>query len=95
LWIEGVFFAFDLPAESSLLSFLECWLRIPGALDLTVTDPFKQEAYQMLRLLPLPVIPSDQVVQTKTVNYLVLDEEESRIVALNTDGLGMIRALRS
>jgi len=94
LKIEGVFFAFDLAPERSLLSFLHCWLRIPGVLDLTVTDPFKQEAYHALRSLPFPVIPSDQVERTQTVNHLILDEEGGCLLALNTDGLGMVRALR-
>lgn len=94
LKIRGVFFTFDLPAERPFLSFLDRWLRIPGALDLTVTDPFKREAFRVLRSLPLPVTACEQVEQTQTVNHLILDEEGGRVLALNTDGLGMIRALR-
>ena len=93
LKIEGVFFTFDLPAERPFLSFLDRWLGIPGALDLTVTDPYKREAFGVLRSLPLPVACSEQAEQTQTVNHLILDEEGGRVLALNTDGLGMIRAL--
>jgi shikimate 5-dehydrogenase len=92
---RGVFFAFDLLADCSVGSFLEHWLRIPGALDLTVTDPFKQEACAVMGSLPLPVLPSQQVEETQTVNHLILDETGGRIFALNTDGLGMVGALRN
>lgn len=93
LGVKGVFFAFDVPAEKDLLSFLIRWVRVPGALDLTVTDPYKHEVYRALQTLPLPVTPFDQVEQTQTVNHLILDGKDRRILALNTDGLGMIRAL--
>jgi len=93
LGVKGVFFAFDVPVEKDLLSFLICWVRVPGALDITVTDPYKHEVYRALQTLPLPVIPFDQVEKTRTVNHLILDRKESRILALNTDGLGMIWAL--
>jgi len=93
LGVKGAFFAFDVPTEKGLLSFLIRWVRVPGALDLTVTDPYKHEVYRALQTLPLPVTPFDQVEQTQTVNHLILDEKDRRILALNTDGLGMIRVL--
>lgn len=93
LGVKGVFFAFDVPADNDLLSFLIRWVSVPGALDLTVTDPYKHEVYRALQTLPLPVISFDQVEQTRTVNHLILDEKDRRILALNTDGLGMMRAL--
>lgn len=93
--VKGVFFAMDLPAESGISLFLDQWLSIPGVLDLTVTDPFKQEVFLSLQSLPLPVIPTEQVERTGSVNHLILDEEGGRVLALNTDGLGMIRALRA
>ena len=93
LGVRGVFFAFDLPAKEDLLSFLIRWVRVPGALDLTVTDPYKREVYRALQTLPLAVTRFDQVEQTQSVNHLILDRKDGRILALNTDGLGMIRAL--
>lgn len=93
LGVKGAFFAFDVLAEEDLLSFLIRWVRVPGALDLTVTDPYKQAVYRALPALPLPVTRFDQVEQTQTVNHLILDRKDGRILALNTDGLGMIRAL--
>jgi shikimate dehydrogenase len=93
--VKGVFFAMDLPAESGISPFLDHWLSIPGVLDLTVTDPFKQEVCQSLGSLPLAVTPAEQVERTGSVNHLILDEEGGRVLALNTDGLGMIRALRA
>lgn len=93
LSVRGAFLAFDLPADRDLLSFLILWLRVPGALDLTVTDPYKHQVYQALQELPLPVVRFAQVEQTQMVNHLVHDEDNRRLLALNTDGSGMIRAL--
>jgi shikimate dehydrogenase len=93
LKVRGVFFAFDLASGQNSRCFVETWLRTSGALDLTVTDPFKQEVYWMLRSLPSAVITSDPVIRTRTVNHLIVDKEKGRILALNTDGLGMVRAL--
>jgi shikimate 5-dehydrogenase len=95
LKIPGVFFAFDLPNGGELLRFLNLWARLPGALELTITDPFKQEAFPSLQSLPFPVTCSEQVERTNTLNHLIVDQRGRRLLALNTDGLGMVRALRA
>jgi shikimate dehydrogenase len=91
--VKAAFFAFDLPAAGKLLTFLNCWLSVAGALDLTITDPYKHEVYRALQELRAAVRPAPQVQETLAVNHLIRDEKTGRVLALNTDGLGMARAL--
>jgi len=91
---KGVFFAFDLPPEKDFTEFLQTLLFVPGLLDLTVTDPYKNRAYRALQDLDYPLQLSDQAEQTRAVNHVILDANGGRIIALNTDGIGMIRAVK-
>ncbi|UCF95923.1 MAG: hypothetical protein JSV89_12125 [Spirochaetaceae bacterium] len=80
--IGGVFLAFDVPSEGKLLQFLTRWLRTPGALDLTVTDPYEHAVCRALSSLPLPVGSFGPVEQTQTVNHLICDQGSGRALAL-------------
>lgn len=91
---QGVFFGFDLPRGDDFQVFLRAFQSVPGCLDLTVTDPYKHAAHQAVKGLPCTVVWSEQARQTETVNHILFDMKDSRVLALNTDGLGMIRAIR-
>ena len=91
---KGVFFSFDLPVEKDFTEFLRTLLTVSGFLDLTVTDPYKHDAFQALLHLDIPFEMSDQARHTETVNHLILDHDQQKILALNTDGLGMIWAIK-
>ena len=92
--IKGVYFGFDLPHEKDFQAFLEAFAEVPGALDLTVTDPYKTAAFHAVKGLPRSVVMSEQAEHTETVNHVIMDTDNNQVFALNTDGLGMIRALR-
>ncbi len=91
---KAVFFAFDLPPEKDFAEFMEALLSIPGFLELTVTDPYKHTAFLSLEGLGFQVRLSDQAAYTKVVNHVILDAEKETLLALNTDGMGMIRAIK-
>jgi shikimate 5-dehydrogenase len=91
---KGVFFAFDLPPESNFLEFMDNALNVPGFVDLTVTDPYKQPAFRFLPDVDFQLNLSDQAAYTRAVNHIILDAEKKTLLVLNTDGMGMIRAIR-
>jgi shikimate dehydrogenase len=91
---KGVFFAFDLPPEENFFEFMANALNVPGFLDLTVTDPYKQPAFRFLPDLDFQLNLSDRAANTGAVNHLILDAEKETLLALNTDGMGMIRAVK-
>ena len=91
---KGVFFAFDLPPEENFFEFMESSLNVPGFLDLTVTDPYKQPAFRFLPDLRFQLNLSEQAANTRAVNHIILDAEKEALLALNTDGMGMIRAIK-
>ncbi|MFH1490994.1 MAG: hypothetical protein ABII06_18975 [Pseudomonadota bacterium] len=92
--IHGVFFAFDLPLEKNFTGFLKLMLDLPGFLELTVTDPYKHRALEALDELKVPMKLSPQAGHTGAVNHIILDRTDGKILALNTDGLGMIHAIK-
>jgi shikimate dehydrogenase len=91
---KAVFFAFDLPSEMDFAKFMEALLSIPGFLELTVTNPYKHKAFLSLERLGLQVRLSDQAADAKVVNHVILDSEKEMLLALNTDGMGMIWSIR-
>ncbi len=93
LGIKGVFFGLDLPIEGDFKEFLEVMLDVQGMLDLTITDPYKHDAFQALDYMGLPIKWSDQAVHTETVNHIILDSSQKELIALNTDGIGMFGAV--
>jgi shikimate 5-dehydrogenase len=92
--IYGVFFAFDLPREKHFTEFLKLLLDLPGFLELTVTDPYKHRALEALDELKVPMKISPQAEHTGAVNHIILDRPDGKILALNTDGVGMIHAIK-
>ena len=91
---KAVFFAFDLPQEKDFAKFMDTLPAIPGFLELTVTDPYKHTAFLSLEGLGFQVRLSDQAADTKVVNHVILDSEKKTLLALNTDGMGMIWAIK-
>jgi len=91
---KAVFFAFDLPPENDFAEFMETLLSIPGFFELTVTDPYKHKAFLSLEGLGFQVRLSDQAADTKVVNHVILDPKKETLLALNTDGMGMIWAIK-
>ncbi len=89
LGVKGVLFGFDLPAERDFDEFLASVLDIPEMLDLTVTDPYKSDAYRALLQVDLPVKWSAQAKHTHTVNHIIVDPARLELIILNTDGIGM------
>ena len=92
--IRGVFFAFDLPGGNRLPEFMRTFLAIPGSLELTITNPYKQEAYRCLAGLGLQAVLDERVRDLGSLNHLLLDRKSRRVMAVNTDGLGLVRAVR-
>jgi shikimate dehydrogenase len=91
---DVVFFAFDLPQEKDFEEFMEIAFSIPGLLDLTVTDPYKHIAFQSLKGLDVQVRLSEQAADAKVVNHLIMDSKNETLIGLNTDGIGMIWAVK-
>jgi shikimate dehydrogenase len=91
---KSVFFAFDLPLEKNFNEFVKTLMSVPGFLELTVTDPYKHTAFLSLEDLGLKVRLSDQAAYTKVVNHVILDTETETLLGLNTDGMGLIRAIK-
>jgi shikimate 5-dehydrogenase len=91
---DVVFFAFDLPQEKDFAKFMKIVFSIPKLLDLTVTDPYKHIAFQSLKGLDFQVRLSEQAADAKVVNHLILDSKNETLLGLNTDGIGMIWAIK-
>ena len=94
LGIPGRFAAFDLPREDLVADFARAVLELPGFLDLTVTNPYKGAAFRCLDRLSVPVEAEAAVMDLGRLNHLLPDPEGGRAIALNTDGRGMVLALR-
>lgn len=94
LGIQAVLFGFDLPVEKNFMDFFQTALDTPDMLDLTVTDPYKSDAFKALENCEFPVEWSDQAKDTKAVNHVIVDASRVKLTALNTDGIGMARAVR-
>lgn len=92
---RGVFFPFDLPLQREFDAFLVTLLSVPGFLELTVTDPYKTAAWHALTQLNHRVQFSEQAQHLQVVNHVILDGPVQVVLGLNTDGLGMIRAMET
>jgi len=99
LGLDAAFLAFDLSRAEDMAAFLRAFLEVEGALDLTVTNPYKAIAWKEIsRLVPLnglSLTASSRVEILGCLNHLIVDREGGRLVAENTDGVGMQRALEA
>jgi len=99
LGLDAAFVAFDLPRAEDMSTFLKAFLDEPGALDLTVTNPYKATAWKALSSLApahgWSLAASYRVEVLGCLNHLIVDRECGRLVADNTDGVGMLRALEA
>lgn len=99
LGLDATFLAFDLPRAQDIGAFLTAFLDEEGALELTVTNPYKVIAWQEIaRLAPtlgMTLATSSRVEVLGCLNHLIVDRQGGRLIAENTDGVGMQRALSS
>lgn len=93
LGIRSVFFGFDLPLEKDFIDFYQTALDTPDMLDLTVTDPYKADAFKALQHIDIPVEWTDQARRTNAVNHIIVDASQVKLTVLNTDGIGMAWAV--
>ena len=94
LGVNGVFFSFDLPIERDFNDFFRIALDVPEMIDLTVTDPYKSAAFLALEQVDIPVNWSEQAKRTQTVNHILVDSSGPQLIVLNTDGIGMLWAVK-
>ena len=94
LGVKGVLFGLDLPMDQDFNKFFQAVLDTPDILDLTVTDPYKSDAFEALNHIGVPVEWTDQARDTKAVNHIIVDASQVKITALNTDGIGMVWAVK-
>ena len=99
LGLDAAFLTFDLPHSEDIATFMRSFLDGPGALDLTVTNPYKAIAWQELSRLAPPIgmtlEVSSRVEALGCLNHMMVDREGGRLIAENTDGVGMYRALET
>jgi shikimate dehydrogenase len=97
LGLDAAFLAFDLARAEDLPAFIQAFIEQPGALDLTVTNPYKAAAWDALPHLGLAPglkpAASERVTSLGCLNHLIVDRAGGRLLAENTDGIGMLRAL--
>ncbi|GAB4222497.1 MAG: hypothetical protein Kow009_14350 [Spirochaetales bacterium] len=92
LEIPALFVPFDLPSSRDLVPFLETVLQTPYCLDLTVTNPYKQAAYQALEELKVRCTVTDRVRHLGSLNHIIRQPDGWFVDS--TDGEGMVRAIR-
>jgi len=94
--MDAHFFACDVPPEKFPL-FLSTMIHTGNWIDLTVTDPFKHDAWRVLREAAekgeYPSEWSAEVPATGTVNHIVSALEGKKFYLLNTDGKGLVKNL--
>jgi shikimate dehydrogenase len=94
LGIAGRYTAFDLPSADRLEEFLAAVFSLPGFFDVTVTNPYKARAFKALGCLPGKIKIRERVRVLQSLNHLTRNSVTGEILADNTDGQGMIRALK-
>jgi shikimate 5-dehydrogenase len=94
LGLKGRFAAFDLPRPEQFEKLALEAIGLPGFIDLTVTNPFKATAYETLGALPYTCTVSDRARNLRSLNHIVRSPRSQEIFADNTDGMGMVWALK-
>jgi shikimate dehydrogenase len=91
--INAVFGAFDFPPDGSLSRFVRTVFDRPFCIDLTVTNPYKAAAYDILPSLPGKILIPERVHHLGGLNHMIPDFRTGEIFVDSTDGMGMVRAL--
>jgi shikimate 5-dehydrogenase len=94
LGLKGRFAAFDLPRADSFGKFAGAILELPGFIDLTVTNPYKGAAFSSLESLPYQPEIRERALRLRSLNHIMRNPRNMEIVVDNTDGQGLIQALR-
>ena len=88
-------FCFDLLQHHNLETFIRTIVNVPGFLDLTVTDPYKEQALRIVRNFGPEAAISENTNHIGVLNHIIRSNNENLLYALNTDGIGMIASLKS
>ena len=99
LGVRARFLALDLPPSADFGAFVEAFLALPGCVDLTVTNPYKAEAFGFIQrendAAGKAVFEvSRRVAHFACLNHLIPKPGRGGWIADNTDGAGLIRALK-
>lgn len=95
--LKGIFTASDLPLKSKLGEFISILLSFPECVDITITSPYKNYAYCCLDSLQIDQFKfeiSERVQNLECLNHIIPDHLKKTIYIDNTDGQGMILALK-
>jgi len=91
--IDGAYMCFDFPSEKreDFPRFLEELLNVQGILDISVTDPYKSDAYEYLSSVRNRDVEFSAAAKALgVVNHIIYDDDKNKIYGLMTDGAGMI-----
>lgn len=92
--VAGYFVALDLPRAEQLPDVLTCLSELPQCVDITVTSPYKSDAWAAVQDLPRPIEATDRVRRLGCLNHIIPNHSDASLFVDNTDGQGMLRALQ-
>ena len=92
--VAGYFTALDLPRAEQLPDVLAFLSELTECVDITVTSPYKSDAWDAVQQLPRRVEVADRVRRLGCLNHVIPDHAGARLFVDNTDGQGMLRALQ-
>jgi shikimate 5-dehydrogenase len=95
--VNGFFTALDFPQKDRLYEFLSTLLSFPECTDITITNPYKKDAYLCMKQFQINhfhIEIADRVHHLECLNHIIPDYRNKIIYVDNTDGHGMILALK-
>jgi shikimate 5-dehydrogenase len=92
--IDSSYLPFDIANLDALESFLKLLITSTRLIDLSVTNPYKNNVYQYLQKSELEVEFSASAVDLQSVNHVVRNPDTGKFWALNTDGIGLVSVLK-
>ena len=92
--LPGWYCALDLPKREELPRLLSALLDSPECVDVTITNPYKTTAREILGLTRPEAFFSDRVRHLGCLNHIYPHLEAGGPYSDNTDGRGMLRALK-
>jgi len=92
--VSGWYCALDLPKGEELPRLLSVLLDAPECVDITITNPYKAAAREILELTRPGACFSDRVRHLGCLNHIYPLSEAGAPYSDNTDGRGMLRALK-
>jgi len=95
--VNGFFTALDFLQKDRLHEFLAILLSFPGCTDITITNPYKTDAYVCMKQFQFNhfhIEIADRVHHLECLNHIIPDYRNKIIYVDNTDGQGMILAIK-